>query len=308
MIRLSPFKSLARSLYYSSYRAYATAINLIYPPVVVLAYHRVAQLEDDALQLAVTPQHFVEQLEVITAIFDDVWRFDTAWACPAQPVVCLTFDDGYADNYITALPILERFQIPATFFISTGHVENNWPYWWDVLNACGCLEEHGRILAMRPAEQQKAIAVLLQSHNFPSKALANHRPLTIGELQDISYHPLTCIGAHTHTHPRLSNLSAEHQYQEIKTSLDKLEAWTRQRPTVAAYPFGARSPLGRFCDYNSDSRQACRKLGLSRVAANFPGQFRPWTDPYAIPRHLVRDWDGPTFKANLLSFLTRGYF
>jgi Predicted xylanase/chitin deacetylase len=308
MMRLPSCTSLARSLCFSSYRAYATGINLACPPVIVLAYHRVAQLDDDAMQLAVTPRYFAEQLEVIAATFDEILRFDAECLRTSRPAVCLTFDDGYADNYTTALPILERFQIPATFFISTGHVENAWPYWWDVLNACGRLEDHERIRSLPPIEQQQAVTALLRSQGAPISALESCRPLTVKELQEFSRHPLVTVGAHTDTHPRLSNLAAEEQYQEIKVSMDKLEAWTGHRPAVAAYPFGARSPLGRFCDYNKDSRLACRRLGLRRAAANFPGQVRPWTNPYAIPRHLVRNWDGPTFKARLLSFFTEGYF
>lgn len=308
MTLLSTCKSLARKVCFSTHSACATGINLVCPPIIVLAYHRVAQVENDSMQLAVTPQHFAEQLEVIAATFDEVLPFDSEQLRASRPAVCLTFDDGYADNYMTALPILERYHMPATFFISTGHVQNAWPFWWDVLNACGRLEEHEHIRSMLPAEQKKAVAAMLQSQSAFINNLENCRPLTIKELQDFSCHPLVCLGAHTDTHPRLCNLTADEQYQEVKVSVDKLEAWTGRRPTVAAYPFGARSPLGRVCDYNKDSWQACRKLGLRRAAANYPGQVRPWTNPYAVPRHLVRNWDGLTFKARLRSFLTGGYF
>ena len=42
---------------------------------------------------------------------------------PAQTVV-ITFDDGWLDNYTYALPILKRLSIPATFFCTTGHIQN----------------------------------------------------------------------------------------------------------------------------------------------------------------------------------------
>ena len=301
-------KLLARKLCFGAYQVCAAGINLVCPPAIVLAYHRVAQHKGDPLQLTVTPKNFTEQLEIIAETFDDVVRFDAVQLRTARPSVCLTFDDGYMDNYTIALPILERFNIPATFFVSTGHVEHGWPYWWEALSICGRLADHGRILAMPSSEQHKAVHALLEACAPAAEALEECHPLTIAALQEFSRHPLVCLGAHTHTHPRLSNLGAEDQYQEIKKSLDKLESWTSVRPTVAAYPFGARSPFGRFCDYNKDSIKACRRLGLKRAAANFPGQVRPWTNSYAIPRHLVRDWDGPAFKIQLRTFLTRGYF
>jgi len=308
MISLHSCKLLARELCFGAYRVCSAGINLVCPPTIVLAYHRVAPHKEDPLQLTVTPQNFTAQLEVIAETFDDVLRFDAAQLHRTRPAVCLTFDDGYADNYSIALPILERFKMTATFFVSTGHVEHGRPYWWEALSVCGKLEDHGRILAMPPLEQHKAVYALLEECAFASEALEECQPLTVAALQEFSRHPLVCLGAHTHTHPRLSNLGAEDQYQQIKKSLDKLESWTAVRPTVAAYPFGARSLFGRFCDYNADSMQACRRLGLKRAAANFPGQVRPWTSRYAIPRHLVRDWDGAAFKAKLRTFLTRGYF
>ena len=49
--------------------------------------------------------------------------------------IALTFDDGYEDNLLDALPLLEEFEIPATFFLTTGGLARAAPYWWDVLEA-----------------------------------------------------------------------------------------------------------------------------------------------------------------------------
>ena len=40
----------------------------------------------------------------------------------SRPLACVTFDDGYLDNYSNAAPILMRHEIPAAFFVSTGIV------------------------------------------------------------------------------------------------------------------------------------------------------------------------------------------
>jgi len=45
----------------------------------------------------------------------------------------ITFGDGYADNIINALPLLERYQIPATIFISTLNINTKNEFWWDRL-------------------------------------------------------------------------------------------------------------------------------------------------------------------------------
>ncbi|MEK9772083.1 MAG: polysaccharide deacetylase family protein, partial [Opitutae bacterium] len=47
--------------------------------------------------------------------------------------ICLTFDDGYYDNFSEALPILEKYQIPATIFVCTGNIGTENEFWWDML-------------------------------------------------------------------------------------------------------------------------------------------------------------------------------
>ena len=59
-------------------------------------------------------------------------------------VVAVTFDDGYKDNLVHALPILEKFNIPATIYITTRFPEGDtWMWWyeiWDYLKENDVLE------------------------------------------------------------------------------------------------------------------------------------------------------------------------
>jgi peptidoglycan/xylan/chitin deacetylase (PgdA/CDA1 family) len=47
--------------------------------------------------------------------------------------VCVTFDDGYRDNLYVALPLLERYGVPATCFLTTGRFGRDREFWWDEL-------------------------------------------------------------------------------------------------------------------------------------------------------------------------------
>ena len=107
------------------------------------------------------------------------------------------------------------------------------------------------------------------------------------------------IGAHTVTHTRLSRLSKEAQREEIVASKRELEAWIGREISTFSYPFGRRS------DYTQQSIALCRQAGFSKAAANFPGQAHRWTDPYQIPRHLIRNWQVEEFAEKLRGFWTR---
>src|ERR1700674_4950010 len=91
--------------------------NFVDPPVVVLLYHRVTTIPSDPEMLAVSPDNFRAQTRYLKENFPIV-RFEEDWTKARKPAVAITFDDGYADNVLEALPILEEVEVPATFFVS----------------------------------------------------------------------------------------------------------------------------------------------------------------------------------------------
>ncbi len=103
----------------------------------ILMYHRVAEVEINPWSLCVTPSHFAEHLEVLQKYYRPLSLQQLVEALrenklPDRAVV-VTFDDGYADNLYNAKPLLEKYKIPATFFISTGSIGQNREFWWDEL-------------------------------------------------------------------------------------------------------------------------------------------------------------------------------
>ena len=104
---------------------------------VILMYHRVAEVDLDPWGLCVTPQHFAEHLDVLQKYAHPISLQQLTQAhqdgnIPHRAVV-ITFDDGYADNLHNAKPILERYNIPATVFVTTGHIGSHREFWWDEL-------------------------------------------------------------------------------------------------------------------------------------------------------------------------------
>jgi peptidoglycan/xylan/chitin deacetylase (PgdA/CDA1 family) len=103
----------------------------------ILIYHRVADGNVDPWALSVSPAHFTQQLQVLNTIANPVSLRDLLSAksdrdLPPRPV-CVTFDDGYADNLYAARPALEAYRVPATFYITTGYLGVPENLWWDEL-------------------------------------------------------------------------------------------------------------------------------------------------------------------------------
>ncbi|MDV2992239.1 MAG: hypothetical protein N4J56_001893 [Chroococcidiopsis sp. SAG 2025] len=91
----------------------------------------------DPWGLSVTPQHFAEQLQVLRQYtqLTQLRRLsqDVAEGKHHRRNVVVTFDDGYADNLHNAKPILERYDVPATIFVTSGYVDREREFWWDEL-------------------------------------------------------------------------------------------------------------------------------------------------------------------------------
>jgi peptidoglycan/xylan/chitin deacetylase (PgdA/CDA1 family) len=113
------------------------ARNAIWPGVLILLYHRVAELSPDPQLLGVRPSRFLEHLEVCRKVADVIsLRSLVKWLGRPRirrPGIVITFDDGYSDNLHSAKPLMERLEIPATVFVSTGFIGNDRELWWDEL-------------------------------------------------------------------------------------------------------------------------------------------------------------------------------
>jgi peptidoglycan/xylan/chitin deacetylase (PgdA/CDA1 family) len=101
----------------------------------ILMYHRVAAPRVDPWELAVPPDVFAAQLDVLrtTRVPLPMSRFVARARRGALPAraVAVTFDDGYADTLREARPRLAAAGVPATLFLATAFVGQALEYWWD---------------------------------------------------------------------------------------------------------------------------------------------------------------------------------
>lgn len=103
----------------------------------ILLYHRIAETQSDPWSLCVTPDHFAEHLEILQQFAHPLSLQELVEACQQGNIpdcaVVVTFDDGYADNFYNTVPLLERYGIPATLFLTTGLLDQGREFWWDEL-------------------------------------------------------------------------------------------------------------------------------------------------------------------------------
>jgi peptidoglycan/xylan/chitin deacetylase (PgdA/CDA1 family) len=103
---------------------------------IILMYHSIASPAIDPWELAVSPDNFEQHLQVLkkkytveplSQLVEQLRKKKIKKNC-----IAISFDDGYADNYFTAKPLLEKYDLPATFFI-TSNMSMQKEYWWDEL-------------------------------------------------------------------------------------------------------------------------------------------------------------------------------
>jgi len=292
----------------------------------ILLYHRVAAIDDDPLALSVSPAHFAGQLEALIAQWTPA-PLEAVVAGDAGPsAVAITFDDGYMDNLLGALPALALTGVPATVFVSTGHVRDGTGFWWDEVGplvaagaaaGSGVLEVDlpGGRRAWAPDDAASAAAVRAQVHaalqpcdrptidgalmelrswaGRPPVATAppeRDRPLTVDELRALAAAGPFAVAAHGRTHVSLAHAAPATRAAELRGSADDLEAWLGPRPRAFSYPFGVPG-----ADVDAATRAAARDAGYDLAVINAPGLVRAGGDPFALPRLAVPDVDGAAF-------------
>ncbi|MDW8029330.1 MAG: polysaccharide deacetylase family protein [Armatimonadota bacterium] len=291
---------------------------------IILCYHRVADLTNSPRKLRVSPQRFAEQLDLIACKFTPISLAELVARIQNGTVlhnaVVVTFDDGYADNFWNAKPLLERFGVPATVFVTTGFVGTGKEFYWDeleqlLLNNNVTSDVHVDIKGQKRFWRLKTPQMRLKAYNEICDLLASlspneretilkqlrnclgtkkcdlNRVMNPDELIEISQSGLIEIGAHTVNHPDLSVLPPECQWQEITTSKSQLEGWLNRPIRWFAYPYGRGSAI---------TKKLVQEAGFEGACAVKFGLVNGKSDPFWLPRIFVENWDGDVFLERIL--------
>lgn len=197
-------KKLSKS--FLGYLTYSVGLHkaVLADHAVIVAFHRISDAEAGS-RLNCTP-----------AVFDGLCRFFKRHFSvmplselidgirqnrPLGHMLSITFDDGYKDNFEVAAPILSRYGLPATFFVSTELIGSTTVPRWDA------------------------------SDGFASEWMTWDE---VRELKEQGFE----IGGHTMSHSDLAELSEEEARREIGGCRDALMDELGDGVRLFAYPFG----------------------------------------------------------------------
>ena len=196
--------------------------------VVILLYHRVVELRTDPWCMGVRPCHFAEHLEVLRRYAHPLGLQQLAQGLLGgvlpDRAVAVTFDDGYADNLHGAKPLLERYDIPATVFLTTGYVGQEREFWWDELDR----------LLMQPETLPGALGLTIKGSTYrwelEKGAHYSEDAASWSRRRGTSWRSI--YRSRHHLYRSLWDLLYSLTEGERQRVLDKLRAWAGAEPMV----------------------------------------------------------------------------
>lgn len=245
---------------------------------VILMYHRVLQKNKSSAfpmqpGMYVTEKNFYSQISFLQSRFKIVALPELVKMLQRNENIsrccCLTFDDGWLDNYKFAFPILKKFNAPATIFLATGYIDTEDWFWPDEMsyylselsfqkeNLPELLDYMAQLNLNSTFKNDNAefeidsvieTSKRLSIHKrkkfiayLKDKCLVNPKSRLLmnwNEVREMAETGLISFGSHTISHELLDKLPKEQQQKEIVYSQKKIENFLEQPVSCFAYPNG----------------------------------------------------------------------
>ena len=232
----------------------------------ILMYHRVCEAPRGFPRPTwnVPPQRFKQQLVGLLrrgwepyALRSVLDRTRQGQPLPRKTFV-VTFDDGYENNLLYALPVLKQLGIPATIFLATAYLDSAQPFPSDDWSAAG----------------------------DPGVPADTWRPLTTDQCRELLASGLIELGTHTHTHADFRGKPNELFIDLANCSYVLSEQLGIESPTFA-FPYGTRAD-----GFASESlSSAAREAGMQCSLSTEPQLIQPGEDPFSWGRFAAEEHD-----------------
>ena len=303
----------------------------------VLMYHRIlpsAVNQPVYVQpgMFVKPETFERHMAYIKNNFEVLFLDDLVAKAMAGETIgrhcALTFDDGWRDNYTAAIPILKKYQLPVTIFLSTGYIGATKTFWPEEL--CQYLEQIDLDLLKDDAapDSWRYFTSLITSYKslgrecFFDQSIATLKRFTASEREDVlnylrnmlNVRPLPrqmlnwdearnmCqsglvrFGAHTVNHELLDQVSLPRAGTEIIDSRDEIERQLGSKVKIFAYPNG---------NHNPEIRQILAQNGFNAAVTTRKGLIDHKLPLLEIPRIALHEDISatiPMFRSEIIRY------
>src|SRR3972149_1380657 len=284
---------------------------------IILMYHRI---NNNGYKIGIHKNNFEKQMEYIREKMSPVPLLDIAeWISKGKLIppgaVAVSFDDGYEDNFLNAYPILRRFDIPATIFLTTGHIGSRKIFWWDRVfeiirktkKDLIDLRDFQRfaekpinsfdILRLNTWQKRvyayKVVARFFQTLQIKKIPEATDLLQGILEVEDSDIEVPSMLnwqqikemsnngiefGAHTVNHPVLARIDSDEIVKEILQSKEVIEKNIHKAIFGFAYPYGLKA------HFNERVKEIIKNSGFCYICSAETGMISANSNVYELNR------------------------
>ena len=298
--------------------------------VTILCYHRI--LDDKQIKdyyrpaVAVSVSTFKKQMYLLQKKYNVISLDDAVNLLQKRKplesnYIVVTFDDGYADNYENAFPVLKEYNLPAAVFLTTDYIDSSRLLWsdtvgmllekkWDVFlqtelfqavknvvnfdDKVTMIDEIISTLKTMDEDTRNAIIACLKKDIGCSVKL-NALMLTWKQIKEMMSKGIS-FGAHTQSHRFLTSLMLAEKEAEIKESKDIIEQNLNEQVLYLAYPDGR---------FDEECKDIAQKSGFQGACSTIIGDNAPGCDLFTLKRRDIREdaCMNPFGKSSNLFFL-----
>jgi peptidoglycan/xylan/chitin deacetylase (PgdA/CDA1 family)/CelD/BcsL family acetyltransferase involved in cellulose biosynthesis len=238
-----------------------------------------------------------------------------------EPVFAITFDDGYQDNCENAFPILQRYGLPATIFLTTGSMDSREPLWFEQLalalkttgrefidmevdlprrfwlrtqsERLGANDQiFGLLRGLQDADRRELLAQIYRQLETSGGGERQNKMLTWDQVRLMQSQGID-FGGHTVDHPFISRLSRESIVWEVSECKRRIEDELQTGVDFFAYP------NGREEDFGLENKELIRSAGYRAAVTTIWGTNYRSTDRMELRRGQPWEENAALFASKL---------